>query len=79
MNFENYFKDMFESIPDYKKIVLLISLNKDDKTLTKEKRFRKNDINQSSELKRILFEEDEHCLDNKKNEAESIIEKFLKK
>ena len=26
----NYFKDFFESLPDYKKIVLLVSLIKND-------------------------------------------------
>ena len=31
MNYENYFKDLFESIEDYRKIVLLIFLIKNDK------------------------------------------------
>ena len=30
MNIANYFKDMFEYIPDYKKIVLLIFLIQND-------------------------------------------------
>ena len=30
MNNVNYFKDLFESIPDYKKIVLLLFLIKND-------------------------------------------------
>ena len=36
MSYENYFKDMFESIPDYRKIVLLIFLFQNDKNLLKE-------------------------------------------
>ena len=28
MNYENYFKDMLESIPDYRKLVILIFLIK---------------------------------------------------
>ena len=36
MNYENYFKDIFESIPDYRKIVLLIFLIQNDKNLLKE-------------------------------------------
>ena len=31
MNYENYFRDMFESITDYRKIVLLIFLIQNDK------------------------------------------------
>ena len=54
----NYFKDLFESIPEYKKIVSLIFLIKDDKNLLKEVGFSKNDINKLSiELKNILLEE----------------------
>ena len=36
----NYFKDLFESIPDYRKIVLLMFLIKDDKNLLKENGFQ---------------------------------------
>ena len=41
MNNVNYFKDMFESIPDYRKIVLLIFLIQNDKNLLKEICFSK--------------------------------------
>ena len=41
----NYFKDMFESIPDYRKIVLLIFLIQNDKNLLKEIGFSKAVIN----------------------------------
>ena len=37
----NYFKDLFESIPDYRKIILLIFLIQNDKNLIKEKGFSK--------------------------------------
>ena len=45
MNNSNYFKDIFESISDYRKIVLLIYLIQNDKNLLKETGFSKNDIN----------------------------------
>ena len=76
----NYFKDLFESINDYRKIVLLMFLIKDDKNLIKEIGFSKNNFNQLSiELKNILLEEYENYLDYIKDQEESIIEKFLNK
>ena len=57
----NYFKDLFESIADYKKIVLLIFLIQNDKNLLKELGFSKNDINLLNlEFKNILLEEFEN-------------------
>ena len=47
MNNENYFKDIFESISDYKKILLKL-LNKHDNDLLHEIGFSKNDINRLS-------------------------------
>ena len=80
MNDKNYFKDLFESITDYKKIVLLMFLIKDDKNLLKEVGFSKNDINSLSlEFKNILLEEYEVYLDYIKNEEESVIGRFLNK
>ena len=76
----NFFKDLFESITDYKKIVLLMFLIKDDKNLLKEFGFSKNGINKLSlEFKNLLSEEFENYLDYIKNEEESVIEKFLNK
>ena len=76
----NYFKDFFESVPDYRKIVLLMFLIKDDKNLFKKVGFSKNDINLLSlEFKNILLEEYENYLDYVKNQEESVIERFLNK
>ena len=45
MNYENYFKDLFESIHDYKKILLLRFLIQNDKNLLHEVGFSQRDIN----------------------------------
>ena len=80
MDNENYFKDMFESIPDYRKIVLLLFLIQNDKKLLKEIGFRKNYINRLSiEFKNVLLEEFEEYLSYIKNKEESIIERILNK
>ena len=80
MDNSNYFRDLFESIHDYRKIVLLIFLIQNDKNLLNEIGFSKNDINLLNlELKNILLEEFENYLDYIKNEEESILEKFLNK
>ena len=80
MNNENYFEDIFESIHDYKKIILLIFLIQNDKNLLHEVGFSQHDINRLCiELKNILLEEFEEYLSYIKNEEESIIEKILKK
>ena len=80
MNNSNYFKDIFESITDYRKIVLLIFLIQNDKNLLKEIGFSKNDINLLNlEFKNILLEEFENYLDYIKDREESILEKFLNK
>ena len=55
MNNQNYFTDIFESIHDYKKVVLLIFLIQNDQNLLNEIGFSKNDINRLSiEFKNIL-------------------------
>ena len=78
MNNVNYFKDIFESIQDYKKIVLLIFLIQNDKNLLHEVGFSQRDINRLSlEFKNILLEEFEEYLSYIKNEEESVLEKFL--
>ena len=76
MNYENYFNDMFESIPDYRKIVLLMFLTKNDVDLLNECGYIKNDINRLNlAFKNILMEQYEEYLDYIKNEEDSIIEK----
>ena len=80
MENDNYFKDIFESIPDYRKIVLLIFLIQNDKIFLREVGFSKNIINLLNlEFKNILIEEFENYLDYIKNEEESIIERILNK
>ena len=74
----NYFKDLFESIPDYKKIVLLIFLIENDVNFLYECGFLEGDIIfLYKEFKNILLELNEDYLDYIKNEEESIIEKIL--
>ena len=78
MNHEIYFKDIFESIHDYKKKVLLIFLIQNDKNLLHEVGFSQHDINRLSiEFKNILLEEFEKYLSYIKDEEESVLEKFL--
>ena len=80
MNNINYFKDIFESIHDYKKIVLLIFLIQNNKDLLKEIGFIENDITLlNKEFENILMSQNENLLSYIKNQEESIIEKvFLK-
>ena len=80
MVYENYFKDLFESIPDYRKLVLLIFLIQNDKNLLKEVGFSKNNISRLNlDFKKILIEQHEEYLDYIKDQEESAIEKFLNK
>ena len=78
MNSVNFFKDLFESIPDYKEIVLSMFLIKNDINFVSECGFLKGDIIfLYKEFKNILIELNEDCLDYIKNEEEAIIEKIL--
>ena len=80
MNNVNYFKDLFESIPDFEKIVLLMFLIKNDVNFLYECGFLKDDINfRYKEFKNILLELNEDYLDHIKNQEESIIERILNK
>ena len=59
----NYFKDLFESISDYRKIVLLMFLNQIAKNLLGEIGFSERDINRLSlEFKNIFIEQHEKIL-----------------
>ena len=53
MEYENCFKDIFESIPDYRKIVLLVFLIKDDKKFLLEIGFTNKDIDRLSLESRV--------------------------
>ena len=80
MDYETYFEDIFESIPYYRKTVLLIFLIQNDKNLITEIGFSKNDINRLNlEFKKKLIEQHEGYLDYVKNQEESITRKFLNK
>ena len=80
MNYGNYFKDIFKSTTDYRKIVLLIFLIQNDKNLLKEIGFSKHGINLLNlEFKNILIEEFENYLDYIKDQEESVLETFLNK
>ena len=80
MNSEIYFEDLFESIPDYKKIILLIFLIRNDVNLLYECEFLKGDIHYLyKKYKNILLELNEEYLDHIKNQEESVLEKFLNK
>ena len=80
MNNEKHFKDIFESIYDYIKIVLLIFLIQNDKNLLREVGFSQHDKNRLSiEFKNILLEEFEDYRSYIKNVEESVIERILNK
>ena len=80
MNNVIYFTDLFESIPDYKKIVLLIFSIKNDVNFSYEGGFLKSDVNfLYKEFKNVLLELIEDYLDHVKNQEESSLEKFLNK
>ena len=79
MDHVNYFKDMFKSIPDYRNIVFLIFLIKNDVDFLNEYGFfLKCDITRvNNEFKSILMEQNEEYLNYIKNEEKSIFEKTL--
>ena len=80
MDNANYFEESFESIPDYRKIILLKFLNKGDKNLLKEVEFSEYSISRLNlEFKKILLEQHEEFLDYVKSEEKSIVEKLLNK
>ena len=80
MNNITYFTNLFDSIPDYIKIVLLMFLIKKDVNLLYESGFLKGDIIfLYKEFRNILLELNEEYLDHFKNQEESIIEKILNK
>ena len=80
MNNIIYFTELFESIPDFEKIVLLLFLIKNDVNFLYECGFLKGDINfLYKEFRNILLELNEEYLDHNKNPEESIIKRILNK
>ena len=80
MNNVKYSTDIFETITNYKKIVLLMFSIKNDRDLITECGFLKGDINfLYKDFKKILVELNEEHLDHVKNQEESILEKVLNK
>ena len=73
----NYFKDIFESIPDYRKILLLIFLIQNDKKLLKEIGFSERDINRLNlEFKNNVIEQHEEYLDYVKMKKKVFLKSF---
>ena len=73
-------KDLFESIPDYRKIGSIIISIQNDKDLLTECGFLKSDFNRFClEFKRILIDQNEEYLDHIKNQEEAFIVQFLDK
>ena len=80
MDHVNYFKYLFESIPDYRKIVCLMFLIKNVVDLLLECGFLQIDNNRLClEFKILLVEQIEDYLDYIKIEEESLLEKILYK
>ena len=80
MNNINYFTDLFDSMPDYKKSVLLMFLIENDVIFLCHCGYLKGDINfLYKDFKTILLELNEEYLDLIKNQEESILEKFFNK
>ena len=68
---------LFESILDYRKIVLIMFSIKNDVDLLTECGYLKNDIHRLClEFKNKLMEQNEEYLDYIRNEEEAIIEGF---
>ena len=69
-----FFKDLFESIPDYRKIVLLICIFQIDKDFLRETGFSERDISRSNlEFKSILMEQHEENLAYIKTKEGSVV------
>ena len=80
MNNSHYFKDIIESIPNYRKIVLLIYLIQNDKRLLEEIGFSKKIINSLNlEFNNVLINKFDEYLSYIKNQEESNLEYFLDK
>ena len=75
MDQSSYFNDLFKSVPDYRKVVLITFLIKNDVDLLKDCVFLKSVINRLfKKFRKVLMEKNEQNLDHIKNEEESILE-----
>ena len=80
MNNSNCFRDLFESIPDFIKILLIIFLFQNDKDLLREIGFSEHDFDRLNlDFKNTLKKQHEEYLDYVKNEEKSNVERFLNK
>ena len=76
----NYFKVLFESISDYRKIVLLTFLFQNDKNLLQKIGLSECNIERLNlEFNNILSEQIDEYQSYDKNPEETIIERFLNK
>ena len=76
----NFFKDLLETKPDYKKIVILIYIIQNDKNSLREVGFSERDIIRSNlEFKFVITKQHEEYLVYVKMEEELFIEIFLNK
>ena len=73
-----YFKDMFESIPNYRKIILLCFIIKRDDVLLREFGLSDDFIKKLyDDCKQIMISDMDQYFSHIKNLEESIIEKIL--
>ena len=80
MNNVKHFEDLSESILDYRKLVLLMFVIRNEVNLLYECGFMKGDIHYLyKNFKIFLLELNEEYLDNIKNQEKSVLEKFLNK
>ena len=74
----NYFKDMLESIPNYRKIILLCFIIKRDDVMLKEFGLSDNFIKKLyNDCKQIMISDMDQYFSHIKNLEQSIIEKVL--
>ena len=80
MDLVSHFKELFESIPDYRKLVFLKNLTKDDVDSLNECGFLKSDnIRRCVEPKKYIELKNEDHHDYIKYQEESILERNLVK
>ena len=79
MDHVKYFEDSFQSIPDYRKNVLILLLSNNDVDLLNECVFLQNDINHLClEFEKIINEQNEDCSEYYKTGNKVLSIGFLK-